>query len=154
MVSYSRLNRLVCSCRICLRLIGLTYLAGNEGEQRTNSLPNRFQDEKHAPSNSTTHNTGSFLISALPKPHLPHACIRADSSGSVLNANGLANVFLVGAGRTLTFRNLILKGFAKADAYRYDPVAAPYQLAGSGLGVWPTVDLAPNSTVSSTASKI
>jgi hypothetical protein len=76
--------------------------------------------------------------------HLP-----VDIPGIVFDANGLANVFLVGDGRALTFRNLTMKGFALPDAYRYDALAAPYRLAGAGLGFWPTVDLAPGSRVSS-----
>jgi hypothetical protein len=56
-------------------------------------------------------------------------------------------MFHVGPGALLVFSNLSLRGFAPPTAYQYTP-GAPHRLLGSGLGIWPTVGLAPNATVS------
>ena len=72
----------------------------------------------------------------------------ADLTNATLDVKGMSSMFLVGPGTVLVFSNLNLKGFAKLTDYQYSP-GSPYRLLGTGLGIWPTVDLAPNGTVSS-----
>jgi hypothetical protein len=75
----------------------------------------------------------------------------ADILDASLNVNSIASMFQVGPGTTLAFSNIRLRGFALPAAYQYTP-GAPYRLLGSSFGLWPTVGLAPNATVSGLGS--
>ena len=65
-----------------------------------------------------------------------------------MNFNGISGAYLVGSNSTLVFANITLKGFAETSAYRFNP-NNPFILPGTRFsGIWPTINLAPNATVS------
>jgi hypothetical protein len=73
--------------------------------------------------------------------------LHADQPQSSLDVNGMAGFAMVGPGSFLILSNLTVMGFAMPDAYEYGP-GTPYKLAGTGSGVYPTLNIAPGGTVS------
>jgi hypothetical protein len=63
-----------------------------------------------------------------------------------LDWNGLAGVLAMRPGAKLRLINLHLDNFANKSAYVYSR-STPFMSIGVGLGVWPTFNMAPNTTV-------
>jgi hypothetical protein len=74
-----------------------------------------------------------------------------DNSGSVVAAperldwSAMAGVIALKPGSQLQISNLDMSNFALTSDYVYSP-ATPYQSVGSGVSIWPTINVAPNST--------
>jgi hypothetical protein len=56
-------------------------------------------------------------------------------------------LFLVAAGGVLTLSNINIRNLARRDDYAWS-ASQPYLSVGVGTGLWPTLLMAPNSTVS------
>lgn len=67
-----------------------------------------------------------------------------------LDWSGLAGVIALQPGTRLRVTNLEMGNFSLKSDYVYSP-DTPYQSVGSGVSIWPTINGAPNTTVSSNA---
>lgn len=67
-----------------------------------------------------------------------------------LDWSGLAGVIALQPGTRLRVTNLDMGNFSLKSDYVYSP-DTPYQSVGSGVSIWPTINGAPNTTVSSNA---
>jgi hypothetical protein len=70
-----------------------------------------------------------------------------DSQQQILDLNEIPGLIMVGSGSTLLLNNLFLNNVAYKSSYvRTD--YQPYRTEGAGTGLWPSIQFAPNSTVS------
>lgn len=64
-----------------------------------------------------------------------------------LDWSGLAGVIALQPGTRLRITNMDMGNFSLKSDYVYTP-STPYQSVGSGVSIWPTINGAPNTTVS------
>lgn len=64
----------------------------------------------------------------------------------MLDWNGVVGLLRLMPGTRLRIENLHLKDFASKAPYTYS-TSQPYMSVGVGMGVFPTINLSPNTTV-------